>query len=112
MDQTTHETRCPRRYTGSRPATATEPLECVDYHDHRPLYTFVTDNAADMLAQAAWGEHLRDIAALSPSERAAAIRVERLHDVDVDTIGRHVDRLALERRSARAVLFLASQAAD
>ncbi|MFR9754085.1 hypothetical protein ACL02S_24025 [Nocardia sp. 004] len=98
MDQATYETRCPQRYRCPRPAHFTAALECADFHDHQVIGTedrrahvcVVTNGEKHFAAAAEWTEHLRGIAALGSTERAAAIRAERLHDVDIDTVHRFV----------------------
>ena len=116
MDQATYETRCPQRYRFARPAHFTATLECADFHDHQVIgpedrrahVCVITDGEKDSAAAAEWTEHLRGIAALEPTERAAAIRADRLHDVDIDTVHRFAEQIARDVRAARFLAALES----
>ncbi|MGW6728730.1 hypothetical protein ACWF9G_22760 [Nocardia sp. NPDC055029] len=111
MDQATYETRCPQRYRFDRPARFTAPLECADFHDHQTWTVgdrtagvcLVTDGEKHFAAAAEWSEHLRGIAALEPTQRAAAIRADQLHDVDIKTVQRFAEQIDRDLRAARFV---------
>lgn len=114
MDQATHEIRCPQRYRFDRPAHFTAALECADFHDHQTIGSaerpaavcVVTDSAKHFAAAAEWREHLRAIAALPVAERAAAIRADRLHDVDIKTVEHFAEQISRDARAARWLLAL------